>query len=383
MDMGEFLALRGTSLARVAAEVDATFGLGPDDLLLAVGSVPENLGNAKSDLDLYLISPKGDRPTEAGDEVALVVDRCLVDVRLLPSADLDGLLLRLAGWAELPWDVSRPVKFTIDERLVLHRLRHGCPIHDGEVNAVRSRLPSLDDLARLKLHVARHLSRTVQVDMAGCRDAGDFRSLVFAGQELLGHAVDALVAGYGLTNPTPKWRNRLLDLVPAAWDRHLTVRPSGSTIGEHVWRLHRAPEYPDEAGSMRHAGRITTFARAVFAWAERQALHGPGPAVAVNGWRLLHEVRYDGPLPLLDFDVDFALGDGRVTVGRLNDFGHVLQMSDDDLAYVLLLDGEATAAGRPALAGAPPGGDGGRSSDLDRVISEVSQAGFCLAYPPE
>src|SRR6202008_2286814 len=99
--------------------------------------------------------------------------------------------------------------------------------------------PTREGLLRLKLHVARQAARTIQVDMAGLRDAGDHRSLAFAAQELMGHAIDAMLAAYGLSNPLLKWRSRLLERVPRDWELAMSVAPSGLTAGDRIWRLLR------------------------------------------------------------------------------------------------------------------------------------------------
>lgn len=374
MDLDEFLELHGTGLPSVVREVRAKFGLDSGDLVLAVGSTVEGLGNRKSDLDLVLITPKSPAELGATGEVTMVVDRCLIDLRLLPSAEINALLDRFVAWVERPWNVTHSAKFTVDERTLLHRLRHGEPLHAGEDNVVTQRLPSLVDLARLKLHIARQNSRTIQVDMVGYRETGDYRSLVFAAQELLGHAVDALVAGYGLTNPLVKWRCRMLELLPADWERSLTIRPVGRTAAEHVWRLHRAPERPDEVAALEHSFAISTFARAVFAWASRDHLGGSG-AEPPTAW---HEIEADddgAPLPFLDFDVDFALTKGGAAIGRLNEFGRALNLSPAEFALTLLFDGTTTA--REALAAVrSPDPEGRRAAA--RLVAKVQDEGFCV-----
>jgi hypothetical protein len=238
-----FLVGKQTRVDGIVAAVDQAVGLGPGDRLLAVGSVVEGLGNRKSDLDLLLVagSPSGIACLPGRDEeVSLAVGRCLVDVRVVAGSTVDDLMRRFDAWCRQPWRVTHAAGFTPDERTLLHRLGNSVVLRDDRRESGGSRVPAPPDLVRLKLHVARHLSRTIQVDMAGYRENGDHRTLVFAAQELLGTAVDALTAGYHLTNPAPKWRSRLLDRLPptcgnsGARCRRQTRSPAASPDGRTV-----------------------------------------------------------------------------------------------------------------------------------------------------
>lgn len=344
MDLEQFLHAGGADLQGLVAQLDSAVTLGAEDVVMAVGSLVEGLGTSKSDLDLLLITPRPEHLLPAAQEVALVVGRCLADVRILPRSQLEVLLAQLDKWQRGPWDVKNAAKFAQADRVLLHRLLAGrfVPHRErSEPGAVPR--PEAEALCRLKLHVARHLSRTVQVDMAGLRDSGDARSLVYTAQDLLGHAVDALTAAHGLTNPNPKWRSRLLDALPDDWEASLGIRPSGETAAERVWRLHRAPEQPEQPAALEHALRITAFARAVFVWAERRLVRGQPASGSPLSWPVLERHPSDTPLPYLDLEVDFLLEEGGGQVARLNSFGTPLRLSADEFALALQLDGTLTA----------------------------------------
>lgn len=375
MTIAEFLCLKGTTLSDVVAKVDETVGLSAHDVLLAVGSIAEGLGNSKSDLDLLFITPRGESSPLLPDDVSLVVDRCLIDMRVLRLRELDDLLGRFRSWSQDPWSVTRAVKFTLEERTLLHRLLHGHVLYKGKKDRVTSRMPERVDLARLKLHVARHMSRTIQVDMVGYREVGDYRSLVFAAQEVLGHAVDALLAGHQLTNPHMKWRSRMLDSVPANWERLLAIRPTGLKAAEHVWRLHRAPERHDKELALKHAFRITTFARAVFMWAEFQLVKEiPLKPKRIIVSRMESKLD-DSPLPCLDFDVDFFLSDEQISVARLNEFNDPIEMSPAEFSLSLFFDGTTTASEAARIVY----GSRARSNVVDQLVSRVVGAGLVFA----
>ncbi|HXA16681.1 MAG TPA: hypothetical protein VN380_06810 [Thermoanaerobaculia bacterium] len=382
MDLVEFLTLRDAGLPSVIEKVHESIGLRDDDVLLAVGSLVEGLGNSKSDVDLLLITRR-----EIGAHPAtLVVDRCLVDLRVLHARDVEELLLRFDAWSRLEWAVTHAVKFTLDERTLLHRILNGYPLYNGRRNRVMKRLPQPRDLARLKLHVARQASRTIQVDMAGYRETGDYRSMVFAAQEVAGHAVDALAAGYELTNPLIKWRSRMLDAVPDDWEGSLMTRPTGLKAGEFIWRLHRAPEWPDRASTSKHALRITTFARAVFLSAEFRLLGAP--AALKEAFRRFPRGKMrstardsEAALPYLDFDVDFVLSETGAALGRLNEFGEPIELPPCEFAVALFFDGITTA--RDAATRVYGSSAKKVLKNVDNVLSRITEAGFtvpCTAH---
>ena len=340
MTLDEFCHARGVDLAALPADVDTAIGLDPHDMLLVTGSLAEGLGDARSDVDLLLITPRAEGRLPTRDEIALVAGQTVVDVRILRTGWLDELLARFDEWRRAPWDIVHAAPFDLADRVLLHRLAHARTLwNDASRLAPR---PAKEGLARLKLHVARQMSRTVQVDLAGHAETGDYESLVFAAQDLLGHGVDALVAGYGFSNPHQKWRPRLLSLLPSDWDASVTLRPESATAVERVWQLHRAPERPEARECLEHALRVSSFARAMFAWAERRAGLA-APAAVEHAWDRLPVSRAEPPLPYLDFDVDFAFSDEQVAVGRLNGFGDALRLSAGEFELALLCDGTTTA----------------------------------------
>jgi hypothetical protein len=369
MRIDEFLRLRQTEMPAVLMNVDRAVGLGPDDVLLAVGSIVEGLGNSRSDLDLLFITPR----QMDQSSVTLVVGKCIIDVAILAVEAIDELFTRFEEWSREPWNVTHIAPFTLEERTLLHRLRHGLILHCGEREKVTSRIPPAPDLARLKLHVARQQARTIQVDMAGYREAEDFSSLVFAAQDLLGHAVDALLAGHQITNFTAKWRSRLLKSLPSDWELALGARPTGLTAAQLAWSLHRAPVRPDQKLALKHALRIMTFARAVFLWSETTLVKGA--RAKPKAWPRFKPQARDVRLPYLDFDIDFVMTNGHVTVARLNEFSETLKISQDDFALALLFDGTTTAREAERYVFGTRRGNA-RAKVVDDLLLRIREAGF-------
>jgi hypothetical protein len=375
--LDEFLASNGTTLPAIQAEADRVLGLKADEALLAVGSLVEGLGSRKSDLDLFWITPRSAAELPPEVSLTLVVNQCLVDVRVLRVTEIENLLGRFRAWCNQPWDTMREAKFPIEDRLLLHRLLSGLLLSKKQKRVMEGLRPAPDDLARLKLHMARHASRTMQVDMIGYRDHSDFYSLVFAAQEVLGHTIDALLAGHGFTNPQPRWRSRFLRRIPKDWEQALQLRPSGLPPAELYWRLHRAPKVADEKSAVEHAARVVSFSRGVFKWAEGILLRQKEQQPRATNWSRVRRVARDRRLPYLDLDVDFATFDDGVVMGRLNEFGETVELSPREFAAALLFDGTTTV--REAEMAIQQGRSGnGASTMVKNLIARLDAAKFIL-----
>ncbi len=192
MNISEFLRRRGVDLPSVITAVEAAVGLHADDVLLGVGSIVEGLGNSKSDIDLLLITAR-DLGDPAHDELGLVISRCLVDLRILRTSWLDEVVGRLRRCGQARWEVTHPVKFTPDERSLLHRLLHGRLLSTAGQALLDARLPSRAELARLSCRSpARWDGRSRSTWPATGRAGTIAPGVRRAGAA--GHAVDALTA---------------------------------------------------------------------------------------------------------------------------------------------------------------------------------------------
>ncbi len=377
VDLSEVLRNNGTSETVLVERVDRECGLRPGDVLLVAGSLVEGLGNTKSDIDLLLIRTDAPDATKLDEDFGFMLGRAVTDVRVLAASSIRKLTDRLQTWAGQLWTVLRPADFDLDARLLLHRLSHGRQIHPVGQRMPVIRYPGLrSDLSRLKLHTARHMARTIMVDMVGYRDVFDHASLVFAAQDLLGHAVDGMLAGFGVTNPHAKWRSRLLATLPDDWSTGLGHRLPEVRPADAHWRMHQAPPTPEREAASAYAQRIAAFARATFAWSESQLVH-PGT---------LSDLAYYWPsspppksplLPQLEVDVDFAFVEGGVAVARLNEPGVPLRLSGREFALLLLFDGQTSAAEAMSALGEREGSP--LSEDEIASVAKLAvRAGLCV-----
>lgn len=369
------LARCGTDQSSLVASVNSIAGLHKGDVLLAVGSVVEGLGNTKSDLDLLLVAGESDAG-RAETEQGWALGRCLVDLRIVPAAAVEALSSRLRQWACTPWNLVELAPFSYDERLLLHRLLSGLAMYPADPASVgHSWRPDKRELVRLKLQVARHMARTIQVDMVGYRDELDHASLVFAAQDLLGHSVDGLLAGHNFTNPNPKWRSSLLKHLPRDWDQPLILRPTASRADRAVWDLHRAPEAPERDPAVSHTLRCVTFARAVFAWAEASLVHG-GTRLPAGDWTR-QESRWAQTLPSLELDVDFVFSEHGINIARLNEFGPSLRLSVHEFAALLLFDGQTSVLQAESVVNSALA-DGLKPVDVSGTVEVATRNGLCF-----
>ncbi|MCP3102416.1 hypothetical protein LZ198_26440 [Myxococcus sp. K15C18031901] len=340
MDLAEFLARRKVTLEAITARAREALRLTDGDVLFVCGSLVEGLGNETSDIDLYLVTSRTDITFTSLRDVAFAVGPIVCDVRVLDGEALERLLSAFEQWERQPRQPRAATGLTEDDRKLLHRLRTGKALHgDEELARYQARVPP-SHLARHKLDWARYQANTLQIDLAGLNGVSDWVSMLFVAQELLGHAVDGLLAGHGFTNPTRKWRARLLEALPAGWEQDLPGCPSGLSAQARYLALHQSPPLPTAQDTTRSTHRILAFARAAFAWAEQRLLAPALPPAASV------ETRAEGgeALPALDFDVTVRFREERYELLRLNAGAPPLQLTAQAWSVLSLFDGETPHA---------------------------------------
>lgn len=341
MELIDFLNRQGISLEDVVEQVKVSLLLTAGDVLFACGSLVEGLGNEKSDLDLILITRRQDIQYTSLNDVALTVGRCVIDIHVVQRPNLEELLKRFNHWVEQPRQPRLARQFTIDDRNLLHRLRHGRVLFGGEdFGKLRDQLGHAD-LARHKLDWSCYLARGIQPDLAGFRSAGDHYSMLFAAQELLGHVMDALLVMYQYTNPSWQWRVRLLSNLPVEWESGLPGRPTGLSPRELYLSLHQAPTAHTPTAFLDHALRIVAFSRRLLPSAEYRLLNS---FLTMLPPAQLSKSENDGPLPRLDLDVVLRYKQSGFELLRLNGTGQVFTLSAREYCLLCLFDGETSRA---------------------------------------
>jgi predicted nucleotidyltransferase len=340
MQLSDFLNYHGITLKDVAALAESSLHLTADDTLFVCGSVVEGFGNEKSDLDLLLISARENLPLTSRDATLLMMGRCAIDLRVIRRAAAEELLKRFVDWVDEPRQPRSAMAFTHDERLFLHRLRSGEALAGTEDFRQLQNKVRLTDLSRHRLDCAQYMATRIQVDLAGLRGAGDQYSVLFAAQELLGHTVDALLAGYNYSNPHLKWRVRQLSELRSDWESDLPGRRTGMSARDLYWSLHAAPASASPGAILDHALRIVAFSRRVFPWAESRLLSPTSPTLFSFD---RDDTGTGQPLPHLDLDVAVRYRDGKFELLRLHGDGVIFTLSPEEYSLSCLFDGETSS----------------------------------------
>ncbi|WP_160296908.1 hypothetical protein [Sphingomonas sp. ERG5] len=185
---------------------------GPDDVLVLAGSLCEELGNHRSDVDIYRIS--ADRfALQGGDPVEILdLGSFAADVETICGADLDELLARLGAVdSDGERDPRQAVAdFSDAEVKLLHQLRIAQPITG--TGAWQRLVGAIDrrKLGRVLLDRAVAWMGALHIDILGFIESGDDDSARPLLRAFRWRLAAALLAGLGETNPAEKWQTRQL-----------------------------------------------------------------------------------------------------------------------------------------------------------------------------
>jgi hypothetical protein len=261
------------------------------------------------------------------------------------NIELEELLSKFENWKKQSWAIAISSDLIESERRLLHRLLHRIPLKHNKCDTLQS-LDSIskEDLSRLKYQVARHAARTVQVDMMGHKLSGDYRSLLYASQELLRHAVDSLLANNYNTNTYIKWHSRFLDIQTDFGLSLLNNKFDNILIRDIVWDFHKFPDYSNINEVSRQVYRISAFCKYVFFLSELRLVHPENlNDVCKINYQKDYPTSVQPPLPLLEIDLDFAIDGQNIIIGRLNEYGDNITVNFEEFSLLLMLDGETKA----------------------------------------
>jgi hypothetical protein len=320
----------------------------------AAGSRLEGLGNARSDLDLYVVSETADIETHRH----VLVGDVLVDVATVPRRSFEYLADRLRTWV-VSADPREAERFTLSERKLMVRLLNGSAVSNEPGLALLQSKFSARVLARQKLGIALHGARCIQVDLVGMRVSKDWHSMLLSSQELVGYGIDALLAGYGELNPSSKWRMRLLERLPTRWVEDLPGRRIIRTPVD-VLELYRLPDRLLERPIWLHAHKVVHFARMTMLWAQARLEQSPFQIVGfhASGVAARH-------LPRIEFDVQFGYRSGDFVIGAMRPGARAVVVDATTMSLLCGFDGESTVADVSAL-----GDIGDALTNVESVMNE-------------
>lgn len=211
------LGKRGISFADLA-----TYARPLDDheCLLLVGSIAEGLGNADSDVDLMLIGARGRTDTvrisqtQCDAETVLPTELAEISIETFEPEQLLQLapiMTAAAAAFDAPEDATDlPVLNNQEEAKLLHRLANGIPLVNSDVVDEwrhRLRLDAFREIFALSSSIKHFADRENGLSHVL---EGDFDTASVCFRESASEAAAVLLAAVGQTQPSTRWRLRVL-----------------------------------------------------------------------------------------------------------------------------------------------------------------------------
>jgi hypothetical protein len=178
------------------------------------GSLVEGIGNATSDVDVFVMHTRGQTVPSSATGLDVRIDKALVNIDYTDRFRVDTehwqvadalAVARTIGDCD-PTDDVAAGGIPEHQLQLAHRIRVGMPVlREAEF----AELQAAFDWSRLSRVLAlRFLSgySDSAEDGAGAVRAGDTGTAMLASRQALGAAVDALLAAHGSTNNKQKWR---------------------------------------------------------------------------------------------------------------------------------------------------------------------------------
>lgn len=245
LDLTEYLQLKGTSPKRFFEELVRTLKPKQGDMIFVAGSLCDKLGNAESDVDVYLISPTPPPLENQGSVYPHNIGQVTLDIELWLPDQVTSLVNRLQSLSARSQERGHlsATLFKPEEREFLHRLKVGIPAWGSEELARLQKRIDPKKLSRQIFDRAQLRVGTAHQDILGLLEAGDRASVFFLCHTLIGFMMDAVLAATGNTNPTEKWRMRLLRRLDATgWDANLPAGPLRPSTTDYFMNLSLLPQ---------------------------------------------------------------------------------------------------------------------------------------------
>lgn len=189
----------------------------------ASGSLIEGHGNSLSDVDVFLITTGSPPQNLVYDPEgrAQASENCVVAVGYVGDRRVDLEYWHPQRVDELADKVARldlgdnfVITLSYSEQEFLHRLRVGVPLLRQDLfEQTRSRFDFSRVAMALTLGAVRALDNALD-DVSGMLEDDDREAALFRVRDVLGFAVAAWNYHQGSTNPTPKWRMKVLRSLP-------------------------------------------------------------------------------------------------------------------------------------------------------------------------
>jgi hypothetical protein len=316
-----------------------TAGLPADCPVLLAGSVAEKIAVGSSDIDIYAIcgeDRRGGSPLTGHGPFSIACGDRHLDLQLLDPHALLVLIARLERFcADSTSSDAWADSFTVEDRMILHRLASGLPIR-GNDQIARFRAAIGDRHLRLKRHHALHMIKRRKCSAEALAGAGDFRNLRFICRDIADETADLLLAAANDGSVAIKWRWPRLGVAYPS-DRGFSAPPTPDLWpalrdpAEAYYRLSHFPLADNLAATMR-------FASEVVGWADLGVLYTSAagrlsPAIVAAG-----SSAAAGSALRLKFDCMLTHEDGGFVLQRLNSGQPGWEVSAQAAAYIAHLN---------------------------------------------
>jgi predicted nucleotidyltransferase len=298
----DYLQSRGLVETEIIESVRAHIHLLPGEAIFASGSIVEGLGNLYSDLDLFVVTDRDVSALQAGPAIVLLSRETPIDIEVLSPEDIHRSVQRVCSVYDKLDDPRHALGLTLKELDMLHRLSIGRPLVHPDVCAGYQELVPTAHLARILFARAQSLINSLQQDIVGHIWAGDGDSARLIAQRLAGAAFDCLLATFGNTNPSEKWRLSKLTTLPARdVESLLNGTPFGSLRDTALFFL----TFMGACDSVEYCFEAVRLANALLPWCQYRlrgqtmdsripiSLERPASTRSLPSLDLLAQIRYE------------------------------------------------------------------------------------------
>lgn len=329
MNLSQYLEQQGIDEHNLRSEVVNFVQPKDGEFVFACGSLAEGLGNHTSDIDICYAYLDGEGLSNNGAGAEVRIGPIICDIYSVSLAEMRGLIDLVNTLSAPDINLSLAAKSISDfNRRLVHRLAHSFTLFGESTHVTFRELLEEGSLLYHKFNVANYYANVLRLDMAGLRDESEWKSLAMVGQDLLGHTFDALLAGYGYSNPTPKWRTKLLRNIPNNWNHTLLGEPIGEAALDRFFRLHCIPEGFTSQTAYEFALEVASFSRLIFPMIESRLLNEDFER---EDMKSIHHKRPEvrRTTPHLDLDIAIKYRDRGFEIFRINSNENRFHLSND------------------------------------------------------
>lgn len=235
MNIDSYFRLHQVDRCFVEAELCRVVGEIPHLCICLSGSLVEEIGNARSDLDAYVVTAAPDAARYSFGTAQIVqIGNIFVDIEFVHPEKLEKLIARMANFPaqELRDQRRSAVALTPGEMKLIHNISIAIPTEGGHfLRHVQDRIDAKIQ-SRLLFDYCAVLLDAVHQDVIGFIEANDIHSAKLSLRMYRLHVAGAFLAAMGETNPAEKWRSVKMREISMRNSRY--ALPGGRTIEEII-----------------------------------------------------------------------------------------------------------------------------------------------------